>query len=366
MVVPYISRMKITFFGIPILFVLAIILSANHAYAPCIEGPGIDCNGYPPHALTQINSDKLNYEISDKPVIIIVGVPYTVVHLEIDDSSSNIVFTHEINLSSNGTARYILDISSYKPGVYSAIANSLTSKLTTGFAVGLASPGGQIMLNTDKNSYLPGDNIAILGAWNPDTLVQLLLIDPSGISVKSIQTFSDKTGHFSSSDITIPLNAISGIWQISATSGVSHTQVQITINSTNNFARNITNSTSMPPNAIRTQNGGWITPLQTTDQNGNNLTIHYEGQGIDVTGKVLPSPAVPNLITHNMFSPLPQFKSGVNTNDIICKEGLYLAIKSHDKEPTCLKAGTISKLASRGFLYGINDNHTNYTDTARI
>jgi plastocyanin len=59
--------------------------------------------------------------------------------------------------------------------------------------------------------------------------------------------------------------------------------------------------------------------------------------------------------------PLKQFKSGISTNNIVCKEGLYLAIKSQDKEPTCLKAGTISKLASRGFLYGINASETNYT-----
>lgn len=58
--------------------------------------------------------------------------------------------------------------------------------------------------------------------------------------------------------------------------------------------------------------------------------------------------------------PLKQFRSGVISDNISCKEGLYLAIKSHNLEPTCLKAGTISKLASRGFLYGINANKTNY------
>jgi hypothetical protein len=224
-----------------------ILFVTNQAYAPCIEGPGINCNNYPPPALTQINADKLNYETTDKPVMTIIGVPNAVAHLEIDDPSSNIIFTHDINLSSNGTARYVLDISSYKPGVYSTIATSLISKLTTSFAVGLATTGDQIMLNTDKNSYLPGDNVTILGAWNPNTLVQLSLVDPSGISVKSIQTFSDKTGHFSSSNFTIPINAIPGIWQIDATSGVAHTQEKITINPTNNSAQNVTYSSNPIP-----------------------------------------------------------------------------------------------------------------------
>ncbi|MDE1770427.1 MAG: hypothetical protein KGI28_07755 [Thaumarchaeota archaeon] len=62
-----------------------------------------------------------------------------------------------------------------------------------------------------------------------------------------------------------------------------------------------------------------------------------------------------------MLPPLKQFRSGISTNDIVCKEGLYLAIKSNNQEPVCLKAGTISKLASRGFLYGINANETTNT-----
>lgn len=56
------------------------------------------------------------------------------------------------------------------------------------------------------------------------------------------------------------------------------------------FAQNVTNFTSsMPSNAIRTQNGGWVTPLQTTDQNGKNLTLHYE-TGVLVTGYANPGP----------------------------------------------------------------------------
>lgn len=67
------------------------------------------------------------------------------------------------------------------------------------------------------------------------------------------------------------------------------------------------------------------------------------------------------LFTKTIMSPLEQFRSGISTNDIVCKEGLYLAIKSNNLEPTCLKAGTISKLASRGFFYGINASETTNT-----
>ncbi len=60
-------------------------------------------------------------------------------------------------------------------------------------------------------------------------------------------------------------------------------------------------------------------------------------------------------------SPLKQFKSGVSLSDIVCNEGLYLVVKLHDQYPMCLKAGTISKLALRGFLYATDASDANYT-----
>lgn len=60
-------------------------------------------------------------------------------------------------------------------------------------------------------------------------------------------------------------------------------------------------------------------------------------------------------------SPLKQLKSGVNVWLITCKQGFYFVLKAYDREPMCLKSETISKLASRGFLFATstsNDNHT--------
>jgi hypothetical protein len=53
-------------------------------------------------------------------------------------------------------------------------------------------------------------------------------------------------------------------------------------------AQNTTNST-IPQNAIRTPDGGWVTPPQTQDENGKNLTIHYE-TGVQVSGYANPGP----------------------------------------------------------------------------
>jgi hypothetical protein len=57
------------------------------------------------------------------------------------------------------------------------------------------------------------------------------LTDPNGLIIKSIQTFSDKTGHFSSFDFKIPSVSTPGTWKLDASSGVSHTAMQLVVKS---------------------------------------------------------------------------------------------------------------------------------------
>ena len=105
------------------------------AYAPCAIINGIqECAG-PPQLLDTVSTDKLNYENMEKPVITITGVPYTPTHVEIDDATGSVVFSHDLGNLPNGTMNYNLDITSYKPGMYSVIATSPSSKLTTSFTV---------------------------------------------------------------------------------------------------------------------------------------------------------------------------------------------------------------------------------------
>src|SRR5574337_692863 len=59
-------------------------------------------------------------------------------------------------------------------------------------------------------------------------------------------------------------------------------------------------------------------------------------------------------------SPLQQVKSGATASGIVCKDGSYLAMTSYHRDLVCLNAGTISKLASSGFLYVTSAGYTNY------
>ncbi|TLX93532.1 MAG: hypothetical protein E6K91_08495 [Thaumarchaeota archaeon] len=90
------------------------------------------------------------------------------------------------------------------------------------------------------------------------------------------------------------------------------------------FAQNVSSSSNqMPPGAIKTPNGGWITPLQTTE-NGKNLTIHYE-TGIPVQGNYLP-PGPPPIIHMDIKANSEVYQKG-DLITISGKEDNYLIQK---------------------------------------
>ncbi len=51
----------------------------------------------------------------------------------------------------------------------------------------------------------------------------------------------------------------------------------------------------------------------------------------------------------NIKSPLKQFKSGISSENVVCKENLQLIIKSSDRTPACVKPETKIKLVERGW-----------------
>src|SRR5574337_906686 len=175
--------------------------------------------------------DKLSYQNTDKPVVSVTGPSSSTINLIIVDPSDKQKFADIINLGSDGQASYSFNLTSYTPGIYSAVVSHAEEKVEKSFAVGLSTSTGKITLNTVKSSYLPGDNIIIIGTANANSLLQITLTDPNGQIVKSVQTFSDKTGHFSSFDFSIPSIAVPGTWKLDGTSGVNHQSVPIIVKS---------------------------------------------------------------------------------------------------------------------------------------
>ncbi len=176
--------------------------------------------------------DNLSYQNTDKPVISVTGPPFSTLNLIIVDPSDTQKFADIINLGSSGQATYSFNLTSYTPGIYAAVVSHAEEKVEKSFAVGLSTNTGKIKLSTVKSSYLPGDNIIIIGTTeNTNSLLQLSLTDPNGQVIKSVQTFSDKTGHFSSFDFILPSIATPGTWKLDGTSGVNHSSIPIIVKS---------------------------------------------------------------------------------------------------------------------------------------
>ncbi len=189
--------------------------------------------GEEPTTPLTIRLDKLTYINTDKPIVSISGSPSATLNLVIIDPSDKEKFSDTVNLGADGLATYSFNLTSYTPGVYSiVIEGSTSSKTEQAFAIGLTTSSGQISLNLIKDTYLPGDSMIILGTANANSILNLSLVDPSGVPVKTIQTFTDKTGHFSSFEFRIPATATPGTWRIDATSGLNHKSANITVKST--------------------------------------------------------------------------------------------------------------------------------------
>jgi len=189
---------------------------------------GVGENTSPP---ISANMDKLNYAVTDKPVISVTGPPSSTLNLVVVDPSDKQKFADVINLGSDGQAIYSFNLTAYTSGIYSAVVSHAEQKIQKDFAVGLAGGSGTITLKTIKDSYLPGDPIIIIGSANSNSLIQISLIDPNGIIAKSLTTFSDKTGHFSSFDFKIPPIATPGTWKLDGTSGINHNSIPIIVKS---------------------------------------------------------------------------------------------------------------------------------------
>lgn len=52
---------------------------------------------------------------------------------------------------------------------------------------------------------------------------------------------------------------------------------------------------------------------------------------------------------YHLLSPLQQFQSGIDANDVKCVQGLQLVIKAEDGSPACVKQDTATKLIERGW-----------------
>lgn len=90
-----------------------------------------------------------------------------------------------------------------------------------------------------------------------------------------------------------------------------------------------------------------------TDDEGN----YYESGWIDSVLMEIGQQSTPIIppVTNNQdqlksLPPLKQMRAGIAPEDITCKEGFVIAIKTSNGNPSCMKPGTKAKLLERGWV----------------
>ncbi len=56
------------------------------------------------------------------------------------------------------------------------------------------------------------------------------------------------------------------------------------------------------------------------------------------------------IISDTLMTPRAQMLAGLSANQVMCKDGLNLVIKSADGSPACIKASTVHKLIERSWI----------------
>ena len=173
--------------------------------------------------------EKMNFKANSKSTLHILGPPSTDLTLNIFDPGDNRKFTETVKTNSIGNKTFEFDLTGYSSGVYKAVISNPTYQDTAKFSVGLSYGTGPITFSSTKPVYSPGESILIIGTTGANSLLHMSLLDPNGETVYKAEIFTDREGGFTTEMLGIPSNAVSGIWQLKAHSGLDHKEIEITV-----------------------------------------------------------------------------------------------------------------------------------------
>jgi len=194
------------------------VLYAFQKYDTQIIFVGLDV--FPKKVLsTQLNS--VNYHNNDSAIIGITGEDSQDLTLLILDDNDHEKFNDKIELGHNGKRTYHLNLSTFPPGVYTVLVSMASLQASDVFTVDLQSSHIPIDFTMLKNTYNLGDSIFVTGTSQPETKVNLFLIDSNGIIINEQETFVDETGSLFPTTFLIPYNESFGTWIVKAESGLN-------------------------------------------------------------------------------------------------------------------------------------------------
>ena len=172
----------------------------------------------------EIHIDKINYRSSESINAIIEGSPKSAITIIVLDSADRKKLNDPKVIGSSGRLNYLLDLSEYPTGVYTLIVTKGGIEKEAIFGVNIGYGTGIIDIKTTKSEYVRGSDILVLGKIDTNTpvLMDLSLLDPNGVVIKTKQVFSGGSStndRISDNTFRVPTDAIFGTWALKAQSG---------------------------------------------------------------------------------------------------------------------------------------------------
>ncbi len=167
-----------------------------------------------------VKMDKLNYAFGETATISVSGR---------SESDATLVMVHpakkqeekriKISLDVEGNYVQMFDLSNFTRGIYAAIAYYGNNSAESTFTVGLQNNAGTMTISTTKDLYTPGELVTVLGvSENSQSLVEIVMINPSGEEVRTLETFTTEGKKFTGS-FFVRSSPEQGTWTLMARSG---------------------------------------------------------------------------------------------------------------------------------------------------
>jgi hypothetical protein len=189
--------------------------------------------GENPNIPINLEFNKMNYNTSDKAIISLIGKPSDVLKMMIINPTGSIDGKDiVIKLQEDGRGTYELELTGYTSGIYTAVIQKGNSQSSEKFSVGLQMSSGPIDVKTTQTNYNQGERILVIGSTNPNSLLKISLVDPNGVTMKSLEIPSNSEGSFTVDKLKIPSNAMSGKWKVEVKSGSNLDKAEFEVNST--------------------------------------------------------------------------------------------------------------------------------------
>jgi len=185
-------------------------------------------SNYPTSVIVAL-MEKTNFELNSKAILSIVGPTSSNLSITILDSNDNIKITDSITSNSIGKNKYTIDLDDLDSGVYRAVVSSTNIQDSVKFSIGLDAGSGAISLVSTKADYSPGESVFVIGNTGNNARIMITLLDPSGNISAKIETFSDSSGSFSTSNIGIPPAGELGKWKVTAHNRLDSNSVEINV-----------------------------------------------------------------------------------------------------------------------------------------